>query len=600
MHTAADLAAMLAASMTDVCRYLLPNGREQSGEWCAGSVHGEEGKSLKVRLSGHKAGVWRDFAGDVGGDALDLWASVRGISIADAMREVSDYFGLRPVEISSRSPRVIRSPKAATRADADAEVTEWLTQTRKLPAMSIAAYRVGAYKGAAAFPAFTADGKSVQYIKYRSITEKKMWSEKGGEPCLFGWQAIPPEAREVCIVEGELCALSMHAYGWPALSPTNGAGNLGWIDTEYDSLSRFDTIYLAYDMDSPGQEAVPKIAERLGLARCRHVLLPRKDVNECLVSGVDGEEIEAAIRNARTFDPPELGMSHAMADEVVNAMYAPVEDAGVHLPWDGAHGRFLFRPGELTILAGRNNSGKSQMVGQMTLSAMRQGQRCCIASMEFKPVKMLCRLAIQASGMRQPSEGYIRAIHQWYEDKLWHFSATGTAKAARIIEVFEYAAHRYGVNWFVVDNLSKCGLADDDYNGQKRLVEALGDFARDTNSHVILVHHLRKGDDSADREPSNSDVKGSGGIADMADNVLLLWRNRAKEKLMRMAEKVGARDEETEKKPDASLIVDKARNGDEEPRITLWFSRESYQFLEYQAQSPRQYVSWSALNREVS
>ena len=38
------------------------------------------------------------------------------------------------------------------------------------------------------------------------------------EPVLFGWQAIPDDAREVVITEGEIDALSMAAYGFPALS----------------------------------------------------------------------------------------------------------------------------------------------------------------------------------------------------------------------------------------------------------------------------------------------------------------------------------------------------------------------------------------------
>lgn len=596
--TAADIARQLAGDILGVCRHLLPNGRDKAGEWCVGSLAGEEGESLKVRLTGPRAGVWSDFATGDAGDALDLWVRVNRISVSDAMREVAQYLGIKPVQMGRPKP-LVKAPKESAKADADARVWAWLTQARKLPEASLRAYRVGAYKGAVALPAFTPDGKAIQYIKYREPGEKKFWSEKGGEPCLFGWQAIPPDAREVCLVEGEMDAIAMHAYGFPALSVTNGAGNLGWIESEFDHLARFDTIHLAFDMDDAGQAAAPKVAERLGLARCRLVSLPHKDANACLLSGAEGEEIDAAIRNARTFDPPELVSASSLVDAVIRLIHPEGPEIGVRMPWGKAQGKFLFRPGELTVLAGRNNTGKSQMVGQLTLAALSQGQRACVASLEFRPAMWMRRLTIQAAALREPTAPYIEAVHRWYEDKLWAFNATGTAKTDRVLEVFAYAAARYGVRWFVVDNLSKCGIGDDDYNAQKDLVDRLGDFARDTDGHVVLVHHVRKGEDDRNAVPTNSDVKGSGGIGDMADNVLLMWRNRRKEDQKDLADQAGE-PFDGDDKPDAMLVVDKARNGDELPKIGLWYAKACYQYLEGPRRSPRQFVQWSAIQEGVA
>lgn len=596
--TAAQIAERLAQIAPEVAAYLLPNGKLQAGEWCVGDLAGGTGESLKVRVAGSKAGVWSDFAEGVGGDLLDLWAQTRGLSIIEAMREAGDYLGVAAPGITSRPPPTVRPPQGASKASADESVWQWLTQTRKLPDASLTAYRVAAHKGAAMFSAFTPDGKAIQYLKFRSITEKKFWSEKGSEPCLFGWQAIPPDAREVVICEGEMDCVAWHAYGYPALSVTNGAGNLSWIDAEFDNLARFDVINLSFDMDEPGQAALPKIAERLGLTRCRVVRLPRKDANECLIAGIPGDEIYDSVKAAGTFDPKELVAASALADGVIRLAYPDGEIPGVHLPWEKANGSFLFRPGELTILAGRNNTGKSQMAGQLTLEAMRQGERACVASMEFSPERLLLRMAIQAAALRQPSEEFIRAIHRWYESKLWVMNATGTAKASRVIDVFGYAAARYGVRWFVIDNLAKCGFGEDDYNGQKGFVDKLGDFARDTNSHVILIHHLRKGDDDH-RMPTNSDIKGSGGIGDMADNVLLMWRNRKKEEAIRIADESGGPKDANEfatitAQPDAFLIVDKARNGDESPTLRLWYSRECYRYVEGSGGKAWPYVDWSA------
>ena len=596
--TAAQIADRLAASAQDVASYLLPSGKLKAGEWCVGDVGGAAGESLKVRVTGGKAGVWRDFAQDVGGDLLDLWAQSRGMSILDAMRDASDYLGIQPPDIGRKPAATVKAPQGAAKASEDVGVWQWLTEARKLPEASLRAYRVGSHRGAVVLPAFAPDGKAIQYLKYRAPGEKKFWSEQGGEPCLFGWQAIAPDAREVVICEGELDAIAWHAYGYPALSPTNGACNLGWIETEFDHLARFDTIYLAFDMDSAGQDALPKVAERLGLSRCRKVVLPHKDANACLMAGVPGDEIFDAAKAAGTFDPPELVAASALVDDVIDLLHPSGREPGVALPWDKAQGLFLFRPGEVTILAGRNNTGKSQMAGQLLLSALRQGERACVASLEFRPARWLVRLAIQASALREPNPDYVRAIHRWYSQRLWAFNATGTAKAGRILDVFGSAAARYGVRWFVVDNLSKCGFAEDDYNGQKGFVDKLGDFARNTDSHVMLVHHVRKGDDD-NRIPTNGDMKGSGGIGDMADNVLMMWRDRRKEENRRIAEQSGAPFDEAAQ-PDALLIIDKARNGDAQPTLALWYAQKCYQYVESPRRTPRQFVEWSAISEGVA
>ena len=76
-HSAADLSDMLAQRIEALCRELLPHGKREGAEWVAASLIGTSQRSLSVRLTGGKAGVWKDFtAEDVKGDAFDLAAFV--------------------------------------------------------------------------------------------------------------------------------------------------------------------------------------------------------------------------------------------------------------------------------------------------------------------------------------------------------------------------------------------------------------------------------------------------------------------------------------------------------------------------------------------
>lgn len=72
---ASDIAALLAECAESLCRELLPAGHRAGAEWIeAARKDGGLGDSLRVHLTGAKAGVWSHFASSHGGDALDLVA----------------------------------------------------------------------------------------------------------------------------------------------------------------------------------------------------------------------------------------------------------------------------------------------------------------------------------------------------------------------------------------------------------------------------------------------------------------------------------------------------------------------------------------------
>jgi twinkle protein len=155
---------------------------------------------------------------------------------------------------------------------------------------------------------------------------------------------------------------------------------------------------------------------------------------------------------------------------------------------------------------------------------------------------------------------------------LWLYDQQGTVTTRQVCAVVRYCAKERGITHFFVDSLMKCVSGEDDYNGQKQFVDELTSIARDHGIHIHLVHHIRKPTDES-HKPTKYDYKGSGAITDQVDNVISVWRNKAKEK---------KRDEDKqvdEKEPDALLICDKQRNGEWEGSIGLWFDRASMQYV---------------------
>lgn len=74
-----------------------PRGVETSdhNEFCIGSVSGEAGKSMRIRLTGDKAGYWSDFAlGEAGRDLISLYAYKEGISNGKACAALARELGV--------------------------------------------------------------------------------------------------------------------------------------------------------------------------------------------------------------------------------------------------------------------------------------------------------------------------------------------------------------------------------------------------------------------------------------------------------------------------------------------------------------------------
>ncbi|RVT97973.1 hypothetical protein EOD42_07500 [Rhodovarius crocodyli] len=83
------------ARLPDVLARLLPGGCPIGNEWHVGSLRGDTGDSLRVRLRGERAGAWCDFAtGDKGGDPISLAAAVAGISQDEAARRLARMLGM--------------------------------------------------------------------------------------------------------------------------------------------------------------------------------------------------------------------------------------------------------------------------------------------------------------------------------------------------------------------------------------------------------------------------------------------------------------------------------------------------------------------------
>lgn len=240
------------------------------------------------------------------------------------------------------------------------------------------------------------------------------------------------------------------------------------------------------------------------------------------------------------------------------------------LPFNLLRGKFEFRPHELTIWSGFKGHGKSLMISQSLMTAIKRGKKIFVISPEFRPESVLERMLYQFAQTTLPTPEHVNEFMCFVTERMWLYDAQSSLKPKVVIALCRYAADMLDAQHIVIDSLMKCGMAPDDYGAQKNFVDQVQAVAHKYPLHIHLVAHARKGNDDS-KPPRLHDVKGASEIADMPENVLCVWRNKEKEKSP----------DQKHAEPDASLTVEAQRNGDGWiGHVNLMYDSDSQLFFE--------------------
>ncbi|WP_375663585.1 toprim domain-containing protein [Bartonella sp. CL63NXGY] len=739
MSTIFEIKQKLISQADKIVEMLLPQGHKRGNNWIVGNTRGEAGQSLSICLSGSKAGLWYDFAESTGGDLLDLWCEVKGISLSQALEEARATLNLTRPKPFMAPHRSYRRPPVPTGQSPQNLVKTYLHEKRRIPLEIIKRYRIGENGEKIIFPFYKPDG-TLALVKERlaQTGAKTKPTASQCEPILFGWQALyptnhpsthtsqqatqhtpqqapqnttstnpastkasphtsqqatqhapqqapqntpqqvpstnpastqapqhtpqqvpstnhastqapqntastnhastqasqntastnhastqasphtsqqasqhapqqapthaPQQApfpnfsstnRTIVITEGEIDALSLAAYGYPAVSVPFGGGSGGkhnWIENEFDHLESFETIFLATDMDPPGEEAAREIASRLGRHRCYRVRLPLKDANDCLTAGIDKATIKAAFSSAQSFAPEGLRRASDYKEQVIGLFWPePEKHLGYTVPYPKLKDKLHFRPAELTLWSGASGAGKSQLLSDCIPHWIAQKSRLCLASLEMKGEQSLRRLTKQTGGLEQPTKETIERILHFLDEGLILYEHVGKSSVDTLLEVFDYCRARYGCDQFIIDSLMRLGIASDDYARQEQAVYKMVDWAVLNNVHIHLVAHARKG--GLDKDiPSTEDIKGASEIGANAFNIITIWRNRSLEDKI-FAASLAQEKADLAKRPGVIMNIAKQRSGDFEGKIGLWFDPQTYRYrCSFEQSFPRRYL----------
>ena len=279
-------------------------------------------------------------------------------------------------------------------------------------------------------------------------------------------------------------------------------------------------------------------------------------------------------------------------EKILKHMEQGRELTGFTLPWPKTFNHIRIRPGELSVLCGFSGAGKSTTANQILLWAARHGDQTnaesskakvgiCSFEMPMEDIAecMMSQTAGLATG--KPDVEFQNQFLDWSETKFIVLDQLGVTPALRVLGSI-VALVKAGCDIVAVDSLMFCGGVTHDLEAEEQFCQALCGIARLYQVHIMLIHHSRKGDESA--PPTKDMVKGTGGITDMASTVYLVWADKYRSHLIRKRDEFARNLTEKESKYiektcSNKLLVVKQRYGRFEDALSLW-AHPSRQFLQ--------------------
>lgn len=384
------------------------------------------------------------------------------------------------------------------------------------------------------------DGRVVNF-KFRTFgSAEKFYGRWTDAPTvLFNADSLDGEFKQVILTEGEIDAVTISQLGYKQVVST-GSAQKRLDDDWVEKLALFDDVLIAYDADGAGDEGATKVAEALGRYRCKRVLFPLKDVNDCLRAGITTEEIRACIDGAASYQVNAVKPFSAYADDLRELKRNGRVIFGRQTKWRGVNSIMGgLRDGEVTVVTGDTGSGKTTWTTAVAWDqargdgAERPPVGVLIASFEM-PIRDTCRKLVcmeSGSGFREVSEAELEsAILTLSKLKLFFVDQYGTMPIADLRDAIEYGVRRHGLWLIVIDHLHfflDCKPEEERFHIDQTC-RTLKAWALKLGIHIMLVVHpakLRVANGKEQKVELN-DLKGSSEIKKAADSVVRVWRPR--------------------------------------------------------------------------
>lgn len=343
-------------------------------------------------------------------------------------------------------------------------------------------------------------------IKNRTLAQKTFnWEPLGDKSKvgLFGRDKFAAGGHKyVTVTEGELDALSL----WQVLqspvvsvsSSTNAARDCAF---DRDFLQSYDRIYLAFDNDNAGREAVRSVAKLFDFNKVYLVKFSnRKDANEYLQAGEE-DDLRNIWWNARRYLPETV---ETIDFEAARRILSETPKASVRYPFPTLNAMtYGIRKGESILLTAQEGVGKTELMHAFLYQLLRETDDGIGAIFLEEPKKRQLQ-AIAGLELERPvhlpdtncSEDTIlaalsKAIKN--DERLHLYSHFGSDDPDVLLDTIRFMVTACNVGYILLDHISMVvsGLGgEDERKALDYISTRLEMMVKELNFSLIMVSHV--------------------------------------------------------------------------------------------------------------
>lgn len=339
--------------------------------------------------------------------------------------------------------------------------------------------------------------------KIRNLEKKEFYTEgdisKAG---LFGRDKFAAGgSRYVTVTEGEDDAHSFYdVLQGPVVSVKSASSAVSDCTSDWEWLNSFERIYLAFDSDAAGREALSKVARLFDYNKIYHVKFTnRKDATDYLEHG-ERQQLKNIWWNSKKYLPDSIVSSFSDFKDILSKP----DPVGIPYPFPTlTRMTYGIRPGESVLITAQEGVGKTEVmhaieyqilrhtddaVGAIFLEEPKKRHLQAIAGIELqKPV----RLPNSGVSDEETFDAVQRVVRE--DDRLHVYSHFGSDDPEVILDTIRFLVSARNCRYILLDHITMVvsGLAgEEERRALDYLTTRLEMMVQELNFSLIFVSHV--------------------------------------------------------------------------------------------------------------
>ena len=397
----------------------------------------------------------------------------------------------------------------------------------------------------------TSDGKVVGFKKRLTPKEFIGIGTTKATNELFGQSVFEAGQKYLVVVTGEEDALAFAQtlyskkdnteYWTPVVSVTCGDGSIiKQFKANYEYINSFDKVVLAFDNDEPGQKYLEEAARLLSPGKAFIAKFPKgvKDASD-MVKANRAAELKQLFWKAVPFSRVDVLHLSQMWDDFES------EDNNIKIPFPASWSHLNemmnggMEKGEITIIGALTSIGKSSIINNVVYSLI-ENTRFKVGAMYLEGTKreVVRDLLSLDAGMNLRTVNRdnidIDALkNRFFEnlakkDQFVYVDHQGSISTAEIFDKLNYLAKAENCDVIIIDPV-QAGVNSSDNGAIIEFMDTLLKFAKETDTCVIAVSHMRKPSEDNPHAVTEYSLMGSSSLNQIAFNTILLSRDKMNE-----------------------------------------------------------------------